>query len=49
MKKNTGIHTIYVGNLSYNRDEDGVLGLFKKYGYIKNIVVIATTQSDIYS
>ncbi|MBK25694.1 MAG: hypothetical protein CME70_16975 [Halobacteriovorax sp.] len=45
-KKNTGIHTIYVGNLSYNRNEDGVLGLFKSYGFIKNIKVMREGKED---
>lgn len=38
--KNTGIHTIYVGNLNYNTDENHLLGLFKEYGYIKNIKIL---------
>ncbi len=45
-KINTGIHTIYVGNLSYNRNEDGILGLFKNYGYIKNIKVMREGKED---
>lgn len=45
-KKNTGVHTIYVGNLSFNRGEDGILGLFKKYGFIKNIKVMREGKED---
>ncbi len=41
MKKlNTGIHSVYIGNLNYNVTEDQLLGLFKKYGYIKNIKLL---------
>ena len=41
MKKiNTGIHSVYIGNLNYNATEDQLLGLFKNYGYIKNIKLL---------
>lgn len=45
-KINTGIHTVYIGNLSYNRDENGVLGLFKQYGFIKNIKIMREGKED---
>ena len=45
-KKNTGIHTVYVGNLSYNRDENGILDLFKQYGFIKNIKIMREGKED---
>ena len=45
-KKNTGTHTIYIGNLSYNRNEDGVLGIFKQYGFIKNIKIMREGKED---
>lgn len=47
MKKiNTGIHSVYVGNLSYNRDENGILGLFKQYGFIKSIKLMREGKED---
>lgn len=45
-KTNTGIHSVYVGNLSYNRDENGILGLFKQYGFIKNIKLMREGKED---
>lgn len=45
-KINTGIHSVYVGNLSYNRDENGILGLFKQYGYIKEIKLMREGKED---
>ena len=45
-KQNTGVHTVYVGNLSFNRNEDGILGLFKQYGFIKNIKVMREGKDD---
>lgn len=45
-KINTGVHTVYVGNLSYNRDENGLLGLFKEYGFIKNIKIMREGKED---
>lgn len=45
-KINTGIHSVYVGNLSYNRDENGILGLFKQYGFIKSIKLMREGKED---
>ncbi len=45
-KINTGIHSVYVGNLSYNRDENGILGLFKQYGFIKEIKLMREGKED---
>jgi RNA recognition motif-containing protein len=45
-KTNTGIHSVYVGNLSYNRDENGILGLFKQYGFIKGIKLMREGKED---
>ncbi|MBT3584738.1 MAG: RNA-binding protein, partial [Halobacteriovoraceae bacterium] len=45
-KKNTGIHSIYVGNLNYNTDEDQLLGLFKSFGYIKNIKIMREGKAN---
>lgn len=45
-KTNTGTHTVYIGNLSYNRNEDGVLGIFKQYGFIKNIKIMREGKED---
>ncbi|MGB0453423.1 MAG: RNA recognition motif domain-containing protein [Bacteriovoracaceae bacterium] len=39
-KQKSRSHSLYVGNLHYKLDEDHVLGLFKKYGYIKNIKIM---------
>jgi len=41
MKKiNSGIHSIYIGNLKYHNTEDQILGLFKSFGYIKHIKIM---------
>jgi RNA recognition motif-containing protein len=45
-KINTGVHSVYIGNMSYNRDENGVLGLFKQYGFIKNIKLMREGKED---
>lgn len=38
--KNTGIHSVYIGNLSFKAEESQVLQIFKPYGYIKNIKIM---------
>jgi RNA recognition motif-containing protein len=38
--KNQEIHSVYIGNLNYNNEEGDILGLFKKFGYIKNIKIM---------
>ena len=37
---NQQIHSVYIGNLNYNYEEGEILGLFKKFGFIKNIKVM---------
>ncbi|MFZ8934556.1 MAG: RNA recognition motif domain-containing protein [Bacteriovoracaceae bacterium] len=32
--------TVYIGNMSYKKDENGILGLFKKFGYIQHIHIV---------
>lgn len=34
LKKDAGFTTIYIGNLRYDKDEKGILNIFKKYGYV---------------
>ena len=38
--KNTGIHSVYIGNLSFKAEEPQILQIFKPYGYIKNIKIM---------
>ncbi len=38
--QNQTIHSVYIGNLNYNSEEGDILGLFKKFGYIKNIKIM---------
>jgi RNA recognition motif-containing protein len=32
--------TIYVANLNYRRDEDGIKELFAPYGYVKSVKIV---------
>jgi len=46
--KNKASNTVYISNLSYERDRNGLRSLFAPYGTIKNIKIIvepATKQS----
>lgn len=38
--------TIYIGNMSYKRDENAILGLFKEYGYIQSINLITDSKTS---
>ncbi len=38
--------TIYIGNLNYNRDEQGIKWLFSRYGAVKSIELITEPGSD---
>ncbi len=44
----TPSNTVYISNLSYNRDRNGLKSLFSRYGTIKNIKIIMepTTQQS---
>lgn len=47
-KKNKPSNTVYVSNLSYDRDRNGLKSLFSRYGSIKKIKIIVepTTQQS---
>ncbi len=39
-------YSIYVGNLNYKLDENHLLGLFKKYGFIRKINVVKDKKNQ---
>ena len=39
-------NTVYISNLSYKRDRNGLKSLFMKYGQIKNIKIIVEPTSN---
>ena len=39
LHKDPDYTTIYIGNLRYDKDENGVLQIFKKYGYVSYVRV----------
>lgn len=44
--KNTNNTTVYINNLSYDRDRNGIKSMFSKYGVIKNIKIIVDPASN---
>ncbi|WP_408096258.1 RNA recognition motif domain-containing protein [Peredibacter sp. HCB2-198] len=43
---NTSNSTVYISNLSYNRDRNGVRSLFAKFGQIKNIKIVVEPTTN---
>jgi RNA recognition motif-containing protein len=43
---NESKNTVYISNLSYDRDRNGLKSLFIKYGQIKNIKIIVEPTSN---
>lgn len=43
--KNKPTSTVYISNLSYERDRNGLKSLFSKYGIIKSIKIIVDPKS----
>jgi len=39
-------NTVYISNLSYERDRSGLISLFKRYGQIKNIKIIVEPTTN---
>ena len=39
-------NTVYISNLSYDRDRSGLISLFKRYGQIKNIKIIVEPTTN---
>ncbi len=39
-------NTVYISNLSYERDRYGLISLFKRYGQIKNIKIIVEPTTN---
>jgi RNA recognition motif-containing protein len=39
-------NTVYISNLSYNRDRNGIKSLFVKFGQIKNIKIIVEPKTN---
>ena len=46
MNTNTVNSTVYISNLSYNRDRNGLRSLFAKFGQIKNIKIIVEPSTN---
>lgn len=44
--KNKPSTTVYISNLSYERDRNGLKSLFKRYGTIKNIKIIVEPTTN---
>lgn len=44
--KNTQNSTVYISNLSYERDRNGVKSMFSKFGIIKNIKIIVEPRTN---
>jgi RNA recognition motif-containing protein len=44
--KNKPSATVYISNLSYDRDRNGLKSLFSKYGTIKNIKIIVEPKTN---
>ncbi len=44
--KNSPSNTVYISNLSYNRDRNGLRSLFNRYGKIKSIKLIVEPQTN---
>jgi RNA recognition motif-containing protein len=44
--KNPPSKTVYISNLSYNRDRNGIKSLFSRYGTIKNIKIIVEPSTN---
>ncbi|OFZ25771.1 MAG: hypothetical protein A2381_03370 [Bdellovibrionales bacterium RIFOXYB1_FULL_37_110] len=38
--------TVYIGNLNYKRDEEGIKFLFSKYGKVKSVEIIIDPDND---
>ena len=45
LKKDAEMTTIYVGNLNYNKSEQGLLEIFRKYGYVNFVRVSRDKQT----
>lgn len=43
---NTKNTTVYINNLSYDRDRNGIKSMFSKFGVIKNIKIIVDPSSN---
>lgn len=44
--KNKPSSTVYISNLSYDRDRNGLKSLFSRYGTIKNIKIIVEPKTN---
>lgn len=44
--KNTQNSTVYISNLSYERDRNGIKSMFSKFGIIKNIKIIVEPKTN---
>lgn len=44
--KNTQNSTVYISNLSYERDRNGLKSMFSKFGIIKNIKIIVEPRTN---
>lgn len=40
-------NTVYLSNLSYDRDKNGVRSLVSKYGTVKNIKIVVEPKTDV--
>lgn len=40
-------NTVYLSNLSYDRDKSGVRSLVSKYGTVKNIKIVVEPKTDV--
>ena len=41
----TGPKTIYIGNMSYKRNENSILKLFKEFGYVQSVSVVTDSKT----
>lgn len=41
------VTTIYIGNLNYKRDEEGIKSLFAPYGYVKSVKIVMKKDSQL--
>jgi RNA recognition motif-containing protein len=43
------VSTIYIGNLNYKRDEEGVKALFAQFGYVKSVKLLMREGTELKS
>jgi U11/U12 small nuclear ribonucleoprotein SNRNP31 len=47
MSNNPNKTTIYIGNLNYKRDEDGIKRLFSKYGHVSFVYILKDKKTKL--